>query len=225
MACIDHHPTSENMKYHFHRSRVACSTSYMIYELMQEVGYQVSTEEAKMIVASMMVDTVSFRSAKTVKEEAEKARELAKQYGFDYKEDKMVYLVVFEVFLIFVCIFAAKKMLANQTVLAKFVVIGEDDANTIKEMEMIARKIMLRGRVQNSDRFYGYGVNVKDKDGKIEKIVIDSRATRISWHFKDGWRKTNFAFTEKEAVKELAFELWLFAFLIQIIIGTIVFPM
>ena len=86
VACIDHHPTSEKVEYPFYRSRVACSTSYMIYELMQEVGYQISTKEAKMIVASMMVDTVSFRSAKTVKEEAEKAREMAKQYGFNYEE-------------------------------------------------------------------------------------------------------------------------------------------
>lgn len=86
VACIDHHPTSEKVEYPFYRSRVACSTSYMIYELMQEVGYQVSTKESKMIVTSMMVDTVSFRSAKTVKEEAEKAREMAKQYEFDYDE-------------------------------------------------------------------------------------------------------------------------------------------
>ena len=42
VACIDHHPTSEKVEYPFYRSRVACSTSYMIYELMQEVGYQIS---------------------------------------------------------------------------------------------------------------------------------------------------------------------------------------
>ena len=84
VACVDHHPTSEKVEYPFYSSRVACSTSYMIYELMQEAGYQISEKEAKMIVASMMVDTVSFRSAKTVKEEAEKAREIAMQYGFNY---------------------------------------------------------------------------------------------------------------------------------------------
>lgn len=78
VACIDHHPTSEKVDYPFYRSRVACSTSYMVYELMQEVGYEISAEEAKMIVASMMIDTVSFRSTKTVKEETEKAKEIAK---------------------------------------------------------------------------------------------------------------------------------------------------
>jgi len=86
VACIDHHPTSENVKYNFHRSRIASSTSCMIYELMQEVGYQISAEEAKMIVASMMVDTVSFRSRKTVREEAEMAKEMAKQYNLSYDE-------------------------------------------------------------------------------------------------------------------------------------------
>lgn len=85
-ACIDHHPTSEKVDYPFYCCRIACSTSYMVYELMQEVGYEISAEEAKMIVASMMVDTVSFRSTKTVKEETEKAKEIAKQNGLDYEE-------------------------------------------------------------------------------------------------------------------------------------------
>ena len=49
VACIDHHPTSEKIEYPFYKSRVACSTSYMIYELMQEVGYPISNEDAKMI--------------------------------------------------------------------------------------------------------------------------------------------------------------------------------
>lgn len=84
-ACLDHHPTDEKFDYSFYRSRVACSTSYMVYEMMQEVGYQISEKEAKMIVASMMIDTVSFRSTKTVKSEAKKAREIAEQYGLDYE--------------------------------------------------------------------------------------------------------------------------------------------
>ncbi len=92
IACLDHHPTKDVIEYPFYYSRISCSTSYLIYELMQEVEYQLSKEEAKMILVSMMVDTVSFRSAKTVKEETIRAKELAKQYKLDYEEIEKYYL-------------------------------------------------------------------------------------------------------------------------------------
>lgn len=86
IACIDHHPTSEEIKYPFYYSRLSCSTSYMVYELMKEAGYELSQEEAKMILVSMMVDTVSFRSAKTVHFETIVAKEIAAKYKLNYEE-------------------------------------------------------------------------------------------------------------------------------------------
>lgn len=86
VACIDHHPNDGEKKYPFLYSRIACSTSYMVYELMQEAGYKISNIEAKMIIASMMIDTVSFRSGKTVKKEVIEAKKLAEQYGINYEE-------------------------------------------------------------------------------------------------------------------------------------------
>ncbi|MBQ2938689.1 MAG: DHH family phosphoesterase [Clostridia bacterium] len=86
IACLDHHPTKDLIEYPFYYSRISCSTSYMVYELMQEAGYKISQEEAKMIIVSMMIDTVSFRSTKTVKEEAIKAKEIAEQYELNYEE-------------------------------------------------------------------------------------------------------------------------------------------
>ena len=58
----------------------------MVYELMQEAGYKISNIEAKMIIASMMIDTVSFRSGKTVEKEVIEAKKLAEQYGINYEE-------------------------------------------------------------------------------------------------------------------------------------------
>lgn len=84
IACVDHHPTTEMIKYPFYYSRISCSTSYMVYELMQEAGYQINYKEAMMILVSMMIDTVSFKNSKTVQEEVVKAKELAKQYELDY---------------------------------------------------------------------------------------------------------------------------------------------
>ena len=86
IACIDHHPTSEEIKYPFYYSRLSCSTSYMVYELMMEAGYELSEEEAKMVLVSMMVDTVSFRSAKTVQSETIVAKEIATKHELNYEE-------------------------------------------------------------------------------------------------------------------------------------------
>lgn len=88
IACLDHHVTEDTVVkgYPFYHSRVSCSTSYMIYELMKEAGYELSKEEAKMILVSMMVDTVSFRSGKTIKDETIEAKKLSEQYGLNYEE-------------------------------------------------------------------------------------------------------------------------------------------
>ncbi len=86
VACIDHHPNKGGKNYPFLYSRIACSTSYMVYELMQEAGYEISKLEARMIIASMMIDTVSFRSGKTVSEEVIEAKKIAKQYEIDYEQ-------------------------------------------------------------------------------------------------------------------------------------------
>ena len=84
IACIDHHPTTTKIEYPYYYCRHSCSTSYLIYELMQEFGYEIDIEEAKMIIFSMMTDTVVFRSEKTVKSEIIVAKNLAKKYNIDY---------------------------------------------------------------------------------------------------------------------------------------------
>lgn len=86
IACIDHHPTSQKIEYPFYYSRLSCSTSYMVYELMKEAGYEISAKEAKMILVSMMIDTVSFRSAKTVEYETYIAKQIAEEHELDYEE-------------------------------------------------------------------------------------------------------------------------------------------
>lgn len=88
IACLDHHLTEDSRvnEYLFYYSRISCSTSYMVYELMIEAGYKISKEEAKMILVSMMIDTVSFRSGKTIKSEVSDAKEIAKQYGLNFDE-------------------------------------------------------------------------------------------------------------------------------------------
>lgn len=85
IACIDHHPNNKDLKYPYYYFSRSCSTSYLIYELMQECGYLIDAEEAKMIITSMMVDTVSFRSEKTIISEVAIAKKLAKRFNINYE--------------------------------------------------------------------------------------------------------------------------------------------
>ena len=47
---------------------------------------EMAEEDAKMIVVAMMVDTTSFRSSKTIKEEVKVAEKLAAEYSLNYEE-------------------------------------------------------------------------------------------------------------------------------------------
>lgn len=84
IACIDHHPNQSQKEYDFIYSRNSCATSYLIYEIMKEVNFPIGIEEAKMIIVSMMVDTVSFKSSKAIPEEVIQAKKLAKEFNLDY---------------------------------------------------------------------------------------------------------------------------------------------
>ena len=84
VGCIDHHPTSKQVEFDFEYRKKSCATAYMTYEIMKLVGYQPSKDESKMIIISMMVDTTSFMSSKTIPEEVEVAKRLADKYQFDY---------------------------------------------------------------------------------------------------------------------------------------------
>ena len=86
VGCIDHHPTSKQVEFDFEYRKKSCATAYMTYEIMKLVGYQPSKDESKMIIISMMVDTTSFMSSKTIPEEVEVAKQLADKYQFDYNE-------------------------------------------------------------------------------------------------------------------------------------------
>lgn len=84
LGIIDHHPTKQEKDYGFVYVRNSCATAYMIYEIMKAVNFPITKQEVKMILVAMMVDTISFRSSKTIKEEVEQAKILAKQYELDY---------------------------------------------------------------------------------------------------------------------------------------------
>lgn len=84
VGCIDHHPTKQKKSYEFMYTRNACAAAYLIYEIMKEVNFPIEKEIAKMVIVAMMVDTTSFRSSKTITEEVEQAKKLAKEYNIDY---------------------------------------------------------------------------------------------------------------------------------------------
>lgn len=86
IACIDHHPTKQEISYPFYLSKRSCSTTFLIYQYMLKANYPISLEDAELIVASMMIDTTSFRSSKTVQEEVKEAKHICLQFGLNYSK-------------------------------------------------------------------------------------------------------------------------------------------
>ncbi|MDO4282677.1 MAG: DHH family phosphoesterase [Clostridia bacterium] len=97
IACIDHHPNQSDIVYPYYYFRRSCSTSYLIYELMQEFGYIPNVLEMKMIILSMMVDTMGFRSEKTVAQEVIVAKSLMKKYGFSFNDLERISLCLTDI--------------------------------------------------------------------------------------------------------------------------------
>lgn len=85
VGCIDHHPTEKENTYEFSYVRNSSASAYLVYELMKVANYPLNAEEAKLIIISMMVDTTAFRSSKTISEEVEVAKVLAREFNLDYK--------------------------------------------------------------------------------------------------------------------------------------------
>ena len=85
LGCIDHHPTEKENTYEFSYVRNSSATAYLVYELMRIANYPLTAEEAKLIIISMMVDTTAFRSSKTIPQEVEVAKVLAKEFNLDYE--------------------------------------------------------------------------------------------------------------------------------------------
>ena len=86
VGCIDHHPTSKNVSFDYEKRRNSSASSFLIYELMLEVRYPVTTEDIEMIIFSMMIDTTAFKSSKAIQSEVEVAEKLATKYKLDYEE-------------------------------------------------------------------------------------------------------------------------------------------
>lgn len=83
-ACIDHHFTTREFDYPFKYVKHSCATAYLIYEIMKLSGYMPLKEDVEMIIMAMLIDTVAFKSTKTVESEAKLAKELAKKYDVDF---------------------------------------------------------------------------------------------------------------------------------------------
>jgi len=86
VGCIDHHPTTQKLNYEYQYRRNSCASAYLIYEIMKQEGYQLTKEEAKMVIVAMMVDTTAFRSTKTIQEEVKEAKKIALEYSLDYEK-------------------------------------------------------------------------------------------------------------------------------------------
>lgn len=76
MGYIDNHPTEKENTYKFSYVRNSSATAYLIYELMKVANYPLTTEDAKFIIISIMVDTTAFKSSKAILKEVMVAKAL-----------------------------------------------------------------------------------------------------------------------------------------------------
>ena len=85
LACIDHHTTLKDITYPFKYVKSSSAAAYLVYEIMNLARYVPSKEDVSMMIMAMLIDTVSFRSSKTVKSETIIAKNLAKESGIDFE--------------------------------------------------------------------------------------------------------------------------------------------
>lgn len=133
----------------------------------------------------------------------------------------MFYFVISEVVLIVICIFVAKKMVDKRSRLLDHfgMVIGKEDNQTIEAMENMVKAIIFTGKFQISEELEGYKVSVKSIGNCIEEVVIKSRATKISYNSNRGWQRENYGYTEKGAIAQIAFVLWVGVSITLFILG------
>lgn len=133
----------------------------------------------------------------------------------------MFYFVLFEVLVIIACIFGAKKMVEKRNRFTKFISIGTDDEQTIEKMKSVVMEIARTGKFEMSNELDGYEVELKAKENCVGEVVIKSPVTKVSYHFIDGMRIENLAYTENGAVAYIAFCLWCCTLFAQIFVGII----
>ena len=135
----------------------------------------------------------------------------------------MFWFVVFEIFVIIACALAAKKMVEKRIFLAnpKMRIIGGDDEQAIEKMKDIVREIIRTGKFEMTEENGCYDIQIKTKERCIENVEIRSSASKVSFHYRNGWNTENLSYTERGAIVEIAFMLWLIVFAIQIVIAII----
>lgn len=82
VGCIDHHFTSQKLCYPIYEYRNSCSTSYILYTFMEEIKMPITKEIVALVGYASLIDTCSFKSTKTKKEEADIVLALLEKYQF-----------------------------------------------------------------------------------------------------------------------------------------------
>lgn len=136
----------------------------------------------------------------------------------------MFWFVLIEVLVIVACIFIAKKLVESRNEwINKFIPIGKDDPQIIREMRDILSDIIATNKFEMSDEMERYKMQINAKDGYIQYVAIETTATRMSWGYNEGWKETNLAYSTKGAIAQIAFILWLIALALQVVLAVVAF--
>lgn len=84
IGCIDHHLSKNILNYEYENIQKASSCSKMIYDIMEQENYPINKEIVEITLLATFVDTSSFRSTKSIKNDLLWAKEMCNKYNLNY---------------------------------------------------------------------------------------------------------------------------------------------
>lgn len=123
---------------------------------------------------------------------------------------------IIEAILIVICIFLAKKMVANRIWFAKRLKIGKDSDAKVEKLKLLAENLLSK-EVTDSE-LDGLTINVEIKEGKIVQTKIENDKTQIISSEENGTRYFNHAWSQRGAVGITAFTIWGIALWLHILL-------
>lgn len=84
LAVIDHHPTDKVFDYPIYINKKASSTTKLIYDLLECDKEYISKRFIELVVTGILVDTCSFRSTKTNKDDIPWVKDMCDKFNLDF---------------------------------------------------------------------------------------------------------------------------------------------
>lgn len=83
IACIDHHPTTQDFDYLFYDNDNSSACCKKIYNYINDANMHITPHMVKMVVYGLMLDTFAFKSSRGTKEDKHWVYDMITKYSLD----------------------------------------------------------------------------------------------------------------------------------------------